>query len=86
MIHVTYPIMYSNQDFDEQQALYSDLQANPRDYLNHTDGFVRSLADWTMEWFKMRNLRSDIQKNPVNGRLKLKALYARLQQLTQQPL
>jgi hypothetical protein len=72
MIDVTYPIQYSNQDVDEQQSLYTDLQQHPRDYLNHADGTVRSLADWTMEWFKMRNLRRDVAYSAVNGRLKLR--------------
>jgi hypothetical protein len=82
MISVTYPIWYSNQDFDEQQALYADLQAHPQDYLTHADGTVRSLADWTMEWFKLRNLRPDVAYSAGKGRLKLKALYGRLQQLS----
>jgi CDP-diacylglycerol pyrophosphatase len=82
MITVTYPIRYSHQDFDEQQTLLSDLQANPKDYLNHSDGTVRSLADWCMESYKRRNLRPSIAADAQAGKVRLRALYKRLQYLT----
>ena len=47
----------SNQDCDEQQAILSDLGKAPRDYLAHVDGQVRSLADWTMEYWAIRCFR-----------------------------
>ncbi len=37
---------YTNQDCDEQQALLTDLFANPRDYLAHADGQVRCYGYW----------------------------------------
>lgn len=50
-------IRYTNQDTDEQSAVFSDLQARPEVYLSHQDAEVRSLADWTLEYFGLRHLR-----------------------------
>ena len=74
-------LRYSNQDVDELQDLRCDLQAHPADYLNHPDGYVRSMADWTMEYYKMRNLRPTIALDTYGGRHKLTALYQRLREL-----
>lgn len=82
MITVTSPIRYSNHDFDEQQYLLSDLQDNPSDYLRHPDGFVRSLADWTLEYYKLRNLRPTVTTDAEAGRTYKRKLYQRLQWLT----
>lgn len=77
-------ITYSNQDFDELVELRLDLQAHPKEYLNHTDGFVRSEADWAMEYYKMRNIRGDVAKDTKTGWKQLQRLYARLQQVQSQ--
>lgn len=85
MIHVTPATQhytYSNQDFDEYQALLCDLQKTPREYLAHTDGFVRSMTDWTMEYYKLRNLRPSIAHDHEAGRRYLRKLYQRLRMLT----
>lgn len=74
-------LRYANQDCDELQGLLCDLQAHPGDYLSHGDGFVRSLADWTMEYYKLRNLRGDVPRDVFLGRQSLCKLYARLQVL-----
>ena len=71
-------IRYANQDCDERQALLCDLQANPRDYLSHPDGCVRSMADWAMELFKLRCVRPTVQRDVCAGKRYLDKLYARL--------
>ena len=68
----------SYQDCDEKQALLSDLHPHARDYLSHKDATVRSLADWTMEYYKIRNMRWSIQANPESARHYLGKLYQRL--------
>lgn len=73
---------YTNQDCDERQALLCDLQANPGDYLAHADAEVRSLADWTMEHWGIRNIRQIpgiVDTTLAN--VSLGKLYKRLRQL-----
>jgi hypothetical protein len=82
MISVTAPLRDSHRAFDAQHALIRDLRDNPQDYLNHKDGTVRHLADWTMEYYKLRNLRWDIAAAPDAGRRYLERLYERLHQLS----
>lgn len=83
MISVSKELRYSNQDFDEQQAILRDLRENPRDYLAHADGMVRSLADWCMEDFGIRRLRIGTYKPDKSaGERQLIRLYKRLRELS----
>ena len=72
---------YANQDCDEQTRLLADLRTHPRDYLAHPDGFVRCHADWTMEYYGIRSLRSQIDADPIQAGRCLDQLYARLRVL-----
>jgi hypothetical protein len=83
------PYTRSYQDCDERQALLLDLSptlrpGNAKAYLNHADATVRSLADWTMEYYKLRNIRWDMNKDETVGRSYLDKLYQRLRVLASQ--
>jgi hypothetical protein len=79
------PYTRSFQDCDEKQALLSDLSKNRADYLSHPDGFVRSAADWTMEYYGIRTLRQpdrqDADSRATSQRWYLHTLYQRLRTL-----
>ena len=85
MIHVTphnKHYTYSNQDFDERQALLCDLQKNQSEYLTHKDPVVRSTADWALEYTGIRRLRTHlVQQNKQDATGALRQLYKRLRLL-----
>ena len=83
MVHVTPAsehYSYTMQDFDEQQAVLCDLRANPRDYLAHPDGMVRSYADWTMHHYGISVTR-DTPRGPAFASWNLHKLYKRLREV-----
>ena len=76
-------ITYTRQDSDEQGAVFADLQANPGAYLSHPDAEVRSLADWTLEYFGIRKLRPALPYLQARdlAHTTLRQLYRRLRAL-----
>jgi hypothetical protein len=70
-----------NQDVDEQQAILSDLASNPRDYLAHPDGMVRSHADWALEYLGICVRRAIKNRDRKHGLEILAKLHKRLRDL-----
>lgn len=81
MIDCTILPLTSDEVCALRKALYDDLKAHPAEYLNHADGEVRWCADWTMEFFKFRNLRPEIVKDSWEGARHLRRLCTTLQRL-----
>ena len=84
MIDVT-PASYafSHEDSHESEVtlLRQDLANNPTDYLCHANAWLRSNADWAMEYFKIRNIRPEVKADTISGTRYLLRLYATLRHL-----
>ena len=79
--HANSDYSYSNQQFDEIQALLSELQRDATPYLVHRSGLVRCYADWTLEFYKIRSLRSTVDRDNKLGDKYLGKLYTELRKV-----
>jgi hypothetical protein len=84
MIYVTplsLPFSHEDSQASELMALRQDLIDNSSHYLNHENGWIRSEADWAMEYFKIRNIRRHLNVNEYLGNAYLLRLYTELRYL-----
>lgn len=67
-----------DQARDELQCLLLDLEQHPTDYLSHPNLAVRNAAEWTLEWYKIRETRHAVPHDPKEGEKQLIVLYHHL--------